>query len=169
MKLFTLAAMLWFLYSLTACSGDAGQGTGSDLGSMESLTFPGGDCYTMDQYSCDAFKATNLQRQMNDLAPLTYCQTCYNMSFEQSRDMEARGYFDHNRPEETFAQRVTRFGLNLGAGENLAWGKNGAIVVDMWMNSPSHRAHILDPKFKSFAVATWGLYTTQVFYVGTDK
>lgn len=176
MKTFAVIAMCCFLFYLTACSsGDAGSGSGTGSMNIGSSTgdayqsFPGGDCYTMDSNSCLAFKATNTQRIANDLPILSFCQTCYEMSYEQSRDMDVRGYFDHQRPDETFAQRAARFGLSAGAGENLAWGKVGAVVVDMWMNSTGHRANILNPSFKSFAVGTYGLYTTQVFYVGTDR
>lgn len=91
------------------------------------------------------------------------------MAIEQSTDMYVRGYFDHTRPDETFAHRAARFGLSDGAGENIAWGKVGEVVVDMWMNSSGHRANILNPSYHSFAIGTWGLYTTQVFYIGTDK
>ena len=110
-----------------------------------------------------------MQRALNDMGPLAFCQACYEMAKEQSQDMYVRGYFDHTRPDETFPHRAARFGISKGAGENIAWGKLGAVVVDMWMNSPGHRANILNTSFKSFAVGTYGLYTTQVFYVGTDK
>jgi uncharacterized protein YkwD len=173
MKTFVVLAIVWLLYSLTACSsGDAGM-TDGELQMGSSATYElTPDCldYDMDGPSCAAFKATNAQRIINGLPAFTYCKTCTAMAEEQSKDMNNRGYFDHTRPDgETFAQRATRFGLNKGAGENIAWGKLGDEVVALWMNSSGHRANILNPNFKSMGVGTYNLYTTQVFYVGTDK
>jgi uncharacterized protein YkwD len=48
-------------------------------------------------------------------------------------------------------------------GENLAWGwKNAWQAFDALMHSPSHRANILDPRFRDFGVravrrSPWGL------------
>ncbi|WP_413289139.1 CAP domain-containing protein [Bdellovibrio sp. HCB337] len=174
MKTFAVFTLCGFLLLMTACSsGDAGSGAGS-MGFASTAgeayrNFPGGDCYSMDEYSCLAFKATNVQRLAYGLTEMSFCQACYEMAIEQSTDMHVRGYFDHQRPDETFAHRATRFGLSDGAGENIAWGKVGEVVVDLWMNSSGHRANILNPNYRSFAIGTWGLYTTQVFYIGTDK
>lgn len=164
------------LLSLSACSG----GGGSDSGSTEqsssnqgSTTPPpagSNDCYSMDVNSCAGFKATNAQRVANGVPVMVYCQACYQMAAEQSQDMAVRGYFDHTRPDETFAHRAARFGLSSSVGENIASGKIGAPVVnDMWMNSAGHRANILNPGFKSFAIGTYGTFSTQVFYGGTNK
>jgi uncharacterized protein YkwD len=175
MKTFVAMIVLWFLYSLTACSsGDPGTGEfGSSLPNQTSSSSGnyqiGPDCYDMDGASCAAFKATNVQRIVNGVPALAYCKICNLMAEEQSQDMNDRGYFDHQRPDETFAQRATRFGIGKGAGENIALGKIGDEVVVLWMNSPGHKANILNPTFKSFAVGTYNLYSTQVFYVDTDK
>jgi len=173
MKTFAVIAMVWFLFSLTACSsGDAGTSSGeAQMGSSGTYELTP-DCldYDMDGPSCSAFKATNAQRIANGLPSLDYCRTCTAMAEEQSRDMNDRGYFDHTRPNgETFAQRATRFGLSKGAAENIAWGKLGDTVVGLWMNSPGHRANILNPNYKSMGVGTYNLYTTQVFYIDTDR
>ncbi len=63
--------------------------------------------------------------------------------------MVTNNYFSHDRPgAESFAQRAARFGLNWGVGENLARGGGSASgYVSMWMNSPGHRANILNPNF----------------------
>lgn len=177
MKTLNLLLTLSLALSIAACSAGGG---GSDSASTDTEgssnnqgNFPppgNNNCYSMDVNSCAAFKATNAQRIANGVPAMVYCQACYNMAAEQSQDMAVRGYFDHNRPDETFAQRVTRFGLASGAGENIAMGKVGAPVVDeMWMNSAGHRANILNSNFKSFAVGTYNTYSTQVFYYGTNK
>jgi hypothetical protein len=176
MKTTKLILTFGFLLSLSACSGGGGGGgdsvTEGSSSNQGGFTPPpaGGDCYSMDVNSCAGFKATNAQRIANGVPVMVYCQACYQMAAEQSQDMAVRGYFDHTRPDETFAHRATRFGLASGVGENIAWGKVGAPVVDeMWMNSAGHRANILNPAFKSFAIGTYGTHTTQVFYGGTNK
>ncbi|MNL07691.1 Cysteine-rich secretory protein family protein [compost metagenome] len=176
MKTSKLILTFGFLLSLSACSGGGGGGTGETEGSSSNQggTAPppagSADCYSMDANSCAGFKATNASRIAHGVPAMVYCHACYQMAAEQSQDMAIRGYFDHTRPDETFAHRATRFGLASGAGENIASGKVGAPVVDeMWMNSSGHRANILNPGFKSFALGTYGTFTTQVFYSGTNK
>lgn len=172
MKTSLVLLKMSLVLTLASCAGGSG-GDSLDSSSQDGQTYtPPGDngCYAMDANSCAAFKATNTQRIANGVAVMSYCQACYNMAYEQSQDMAVRGYFDHTRPDETFGHRVTRFGLSSGAAENIAQGKVGAPVVnEMWMNSAGHRANILNPSYKSFAVGTYGTYSTQVFYVGTNK
>lgn len=175
MKTSIALLLVSFLLSLSACSGDGGdagitEGSSSNQGNSTPPPAGSSDCYSMDANSCAGFKATNAQRIANGVPAMVYCHACYLMAAEQSQDMAVRGYFDHTRPDETFAHRAARFGIASGVGENIAWGKVGAPVVDeMWMNSSGHRANILNPNFKSFALGTYGTHTTQVFYSGTNK
>jgi uncharacterized protein YkwD len=41
-------------------------------------------------------------------------------------------------------------------GENLAWGSHGysrpSVIMRMWMNSPGHRANILNGSFREIGV-----------------
>jgi uncharacterized protein YkwD len=72
-------------------------------------------------------------------------------------DMVRRRYFAHVSPEGgTVAQRVKRTGYLSGArrwalGENIGWGSgataSAGAIVNAWMNSPGHRAVILDRRF----------------------
>jgi len=63
-----------------------------------------------------------------------------------SADMKARGYFDHNTPEGvTPWTRAERAGVTGLGAENIARGQKSAeSVMRAWMNSPGHRANILD-------------------------
>jgi uncharacterized protein YkwD len=72
-----------------------------------------------------------------------------------SADMAARNYFDHTTPEGvTFARRITRAGYRWsGAAENIAKGQPDAVsVMKAWMNSPGHRANILNCGYKDVGV-----------------
>ena len=62
-----------------------------------------------------------------------------------SQDMIRRDYFAHGN----IGARLRHFGYDWRTyGENIAWGSGSRGAPDpifkMWMNSPSHRPHILD-------------------------
>jgi uncharacterized protein YkwD len=74
---------------------------------------------------------------------------------EHSADMAARNYFSHTTPEGIeFATRLTNAGYRwTGAGENIAKGQHTpADVMTSWMNSPGHKANILNCGFKNIGV-----------------
>jgi uncharacterized protein YkwD len=79
-----------------------------------------------------------------------------------AEDMVRHRYFAHNSLSGAdFVSRIRRAGYLRKArywtvGENLAWGDGNrsspASILDAWMNSPEHRANILDPAFKEIGV-----------------
>jgi uncharacterized protein YkwD len=68
---------------------------------------------------------------------------------EHSADMLARGYFEHDGPNESFDKRIRRHLKSSLVGENIAWGtgRYGSPegIVSLWMHSPTHRHIILMP------------------------
>jgi uncharacterized protein YkwD len=70
-----------------------------------------------------------------------------NAAREHSSDMLARGYFEHDGPNESFDERIRRHLKSPLVGENIAWGTgsygSAEGIVRMWMHSPSHRRIIL--------------------------
>jgi uncharacterized protein YkwD len=73
-----------------------------------------------------------------------------------SRDMARTGVFSHDSSDGTpFAPRVRRFAAALMVGEAIAaLSQDGAAaVVDMWVNSPPHRAILLGGDFRRIGVA----------------
>ncbi len=64
--------------------------------------------------------------------------------------MQANNYFEHTAPDGTtgwYFIGLTGYDY-LTAGENLAASNEDAsAVVNGWMNSPGHRANLLNPKF----------------------
>jgi uncharacterized protein YkwD len=66
---------------------------------------------------------------------------------EHSSDMLARGYFQHDGPNERFDVRIRRYLKSPLVGENIAWGTgsygSAEGIVRMWMHSPPHRHIIL--------------------------
>lgn len=71
-----------------------------------------------------------------------------------SKDMAARGFFDHTDPDGvTPWDRASAAGISDLGGENIARGQAGAAaVMEAWMDSPGHKANILNCDFKTLGV-----------------
>jgi uncharacterized protein YkwD len=73
-------------------------------------------------------------------------------------DMASRGFFDHTTPEGvTFAQRIAATSYpKVATSENLGLTSTRLIadVVEQWMDSPGHRANLLDPSKRAVGVGT---------------
>ncbi|MEV3951965.1 sigma-70 family RNA polymerase sigma factor [Streptomyces halstedii] len=72
-----------------------------------------------------------------------------------SADMADRDYFSHTSPDGTDpGDRITAAGYRWSTyGENIAKGQTTpAAVMEAWMNSPGHRANILNCAFKEIGV-----------------
>ena len=79
-----------------------------------------------------------------------------------SRDMVRHDFFAHDSPTgSTPKERIDRAGYFDGAsswamGETIAWGSGGratpASIVRSWLNSPGHRAILLDGRYKDLGV-----------------
>lgn len=68
--------------------------------------------------------------------------------------MAAQGFFDHTDPSgATPWDRADKAGVGSLGGENIARGQSdAAAVMDAWMNSPGHKANILNCDFKTLGV-----------------
>ncbi|WP_225961714.1 CAP domain-containing protein [Actinomadura algeriensis] len=86
-----------------------------------------------------------------------------------SADMAARGYFAHTSPDgDDPGDRITAAGYRWRSyGENIAKGQSSPeSVMRSWMNSPGHRANILNCGFDEIGVGvvtSGGPYWTQAF------
>lgn len=78
-----------------------------------------------------------------------------------ARDMVRKRYFAHDSlGGRDFKARIARAGYLRGGsavlGENLAWGSHGRAtprsIVRGWMNSPGHRANVLQPRFREIGI-----------------
>jgi uncharacterized protein YkwD len=78
-----------------------------------------------------------------------------------ARDMVRRHYFAHvSRSGSRFTDRIARTGYLRGhgavLGENLGWGSHTEAtpraIVRAWMESPGHRANILQPRFREIGI-----------------
>lgn len=112
----------------------------------------------------------NEERQKVGLKPLKADPEMLVVARAHSRDMFARGYFSHITPEglspfDRMKREKVRF---LAAGENLALGQTLNICHRGLMNSPGHRANILNKAFGRVGIGVldggfYGLMITQNF------
>jgi uncharacterized protein YkwD len=97
----------------------------------------------------------NQERAKAGCQPLTADSRLATAARLHSEDMAARNFFNHTNPDGvTFDQRITKAGYKWsGAAENIAKGQTTpASVMDSWMNSPGHRANILNCGFKNIGI-----------------
>ncbi len=79
-----------------------------------------------------------------------------------TRDMLAHDFFDHASSDGTsFDRRIRRFTDASMLGETLAQTSQrrggAAMIVQMWLDSPPHRAIVLEPRFRKVGLARrWG-------------
>ncbi|MFF9323552.1 sigma-70 family RNA polymerase sigma factor [Streptomyces sp. NPDC014776] len=131
--------------------GAAAQAAGSDLASQ-------------------VVALVNKERQAAGCAPVTQDGRLRDAAQAHSDDMAARDYFDHVSPDGTDpGKRITAAGYRWSTyGENIAKGQQTAdSVMTSWMNSPGHRANILNCSFKNIGIGihdgTGGPWWTQDF------
>lgn len=95
----------------------------------------------------------NEERTKAGLSPVTGDTTI--QSAAQVRAAESAVSFSHTRPNgQNFSTALTEAGVTYkGSGENLAWGqKTPEEVMKGWMNSPGHKANLLNPDFTKIGV-----------------
>lgn len=83
-------------------------------------------------------------------------------------DMNTKNYFDHRDPNGRWGWHfLIESGVNYNnAGENLAkdaFYPDDAADMRGFMESPTHRSIIVDPKYVSVGYASCGVYTVQYF------
>lgn len=100
---------------------------------------------------------TNKQRAAYNLPPLAQNSKLNAAALAKAQDMLALQYFAHVSPS---GAQVSDLAKNAGyeflaIGENLAMGnfKDDKTLVQAWMDSPGHRANILNSKYIEIGVA----------------
>lgn len=123
------------------------------------------------QFENRVVELTNLERMKHGLKPLTINGDLARVAAIKSKDMLSNNYFAHQSP--TYGSpfdMMSYFGINYSyAGENIAAGQRSPEeVVQAWMNSPGHRANILNPNYTQIGVGfakggSYQYYWTQMF------
>jgi uncharacterized protein YkwD len=122
----------------------------------------------------DAEAAINEIRTSHGLAPLLHSEALAAVAREHSEDMSKRRYFSHETPEGLHSQdRVTRGGIAFSMmAENIAENSEGedpvGVAVEGWMESPPHRANVMNGAFRLTGIGAaadedGNLFFTQLF------
>jgi len=100
-------------------------------------------------------RLTNAFRQQNGLRPLSYNDKLANAAQRHSVNMANQDFFSHTGKDgSSFSQRVTAAGYQWSfTGENIAAGyTTPQAVVNAWINSPGHRAAMLNPNYQDIGI-----------------
>ncbi|MFF4400672.1 CAP domain-containing protein [Streptomyces sp. NPDC001480] len=102
----------------------------------------------------EVLKLVNEERAKVGCSALSANSSLSELAESFSSDMAARGFFDHTDPDgATPWDRAAKAGITGLGGENIARGQaDAAAVMEAWMNSPGHRANILNCDFKTLGV-----------------
>lgn len=120
------------------------------FGSAKSPIQTGVLAYATEMSSSGLLSATNAQRSANGKASLAINAQLASAAQTKANDMAARNYWSHNTPDGKAPWYfVEQAGYSYTkAGENLAYGfGTSSQTVTGWMNSPTHRANMLDSAF----------------------
>ncbi|MCX2967500.1 MULTISPECIES: CAP domain-containing protein [Streptomyces] len=111
----------------------------------------------------------NQERARAGCQPLRADAALAGLAGDHSRDMAERGYFSHTDPEgRSPFDRAAEAGVRHMGGENIARGQaTPEAVMEAWMNSPGHRANIVNCDFTTLGVGVHngdgGPWWTQAF------
>ena len=125
-----------------AAPGDTGQ-------ERVDLPFQVQDAPALPAVEEEMLALVNRERAEQGLGPLTMDPELQAVARAHADDMLRRGYFAHLSPEgATPFDRIRAAGITFRqAGENLAFAPNVSVAHRGLMNSPGHRANILQPGF----------------------
>lgn len=119
----------------------------------------------------------NAIRAQHGLVPLHLNAQLTTAATEHSQGMGADGYFEHTSHDGTaFWKRIGRWYPSNGygywsVGENLLWSSPGVSpsgALQLWMNSPEHRANILAPRWREIGIAAVHEAAAPGVYQGLD-
>ncbi|WP_461030922.1 CAP domain-containing protein, partial [Streptomyces sparsus] len=96
----------------------------------------------------------NAERAKAGCQPVKADRKLDELAADFSRDMAVRGFFSHTSPDgESPWDRADAAGVTNLGGENIARGQADAeAVMEAWMQSPGHRANILNCDYKTMGV-----------------
>jgi len=134
------------------------------------LTFKIDNATAKPNYEVEMLQMINGERQKRGLKPLVADPEMLQLARAHSQDMFAKGYFAHDdlNGKDPFDRMRTANIHFETAGENLALAQTVEIAHVNLMNSPGHRANILNPSFGRVGIGIldggfYGLMISQEF------
>lgn len=112
---------------------------------------PGSRITVAEQY---LFASANAERTQRGLRPLHWDDALYRAADVHAHEMAARASISHQYPgEPELAERGLQAGAHFSViSENVAEASNAVRIHEAWMNSPGHRANLLDPRVDSIGI-----------------
>ena len=135
----------------------------ADVVTLVAVRTCNGDMFRLNVAERQMFDLHNQTRERHGLQPLCLSPDLTQVARAHSQDMLDRDYFSHYTPEGTMVRdEMERLGYPVATaymvGENIAMGGDtegyGApdhLFVEL-MNSPGHRANILDSRFREVGI-----------------
>jgi len=134
------------------------------------LPFTVKDPKVREDLEAEMLVMVNKERAKEGLRPLQADPEEQQVARAHSRDMFARGYFSHINPDgkDPFDRMRAAHVSFISAGENLAMARTLRIAHRGLMNSPGHRANILQKSFGRVGIGIldggiYGIMITQNF------
>ncbi|MBR1654021.1 MAG: SH3 domain-containing protein [Clostridia bacterium] len=138
-------------------SSGTSSGTSTNTGSGNSSggTTSQSNTSSLTADELETFNLINQQRANNGLSALKVDSELQRVARIKAQDMVNNNYFDHNSPTYgTPFNMMKNFGITYKtAGENLAGNSSNSAAVTAWMNSPGHRANILNSSYNYTGLA----------------
>lgn len=120
------------------------------------------------EYAQEVLRLVNIERSKAGLSALSTNTTLKAAADKRAREIKVS--FSHTRPDGSkFSTALQEYGISYRtAGENIAYGqRTPQEVVSGWMNSPGHRANILNSGFGKIGIGVYQaggvIYWTQLF------
>ena len=119
----------------------------------------------------------NTIRVQHGLVPVKISARLTAAADQHSQEMGADGYFQHPSHDGTaFWKRIGHWYGSTGygywsVGENLLWSSpdvDPAHALELWMNSPEHRANILAARWREIGVSAVHVQAAPGTYRGLD-
>ncbi len=110
---------------------------------------------TLNAYEQQVVDLVNKERAAAGLSALKVNATLANVAETKAADLRDENYFDHQSPKYGSPfDMMHQFGITYtSAGENIAKGQRTPDeVMNGWMNSPGHRANILNSSYTEIGV-----------------
>ncbi len=132
---------------------------------------------TLSSLESGVLQQLNKIRVQHGLVPLTISARLTAAAGQHSQEMGADGYFEHNSYDGTaFWKRIGHWYASSGygfwsVGENLLWSSpdvDPAHALELWMNSPEHRANILTARWREIGVSAVHVHAAPGTYKGLD-
>lgn len=127
------------------------------------------DLHDRPESARELFERLNRMRFEEGIPPLSWSGALAEVAAGHGKEMYQEGYFSHLSPTTgSVDRRLEAVGVPfLVVGENLALSPTAETAHEGLVASPSHRATMLDPRFKRVGVSAlegpFGLMVVQVF------